>query len=343
MSITSYAQNFEDVMLWRALKNIENGFYIDIGAQDPVVDSVSMAFYEQGWRGVHVEPTQQYSAKLRNARLDEIVEQVAIGDSQGNLTFYEFTDTGLSTADPVIAKKHQDAGFSVVKSEVLVVSLDFIFNKYGGKDINWLKIDVEGLERNVLDSWRTSFVRPWILVIESTKPLTQIENYIEWEILVLKKGYDFAYFDGLNRFYVHQDHQELLSFFKVPPNIFDGFTLSGVASQPFCHLIIKKSEEIEERAQLKQQEVEARAQQAVLRLQGAEARAQQAAIRQKEAEMRAQQAALRQQEAEARGNQADIESREALRQLHAVYSSASWRITSPLRTILRFFQRITHQ
>ena len=48
----SYAQNFEDVMLWRALKHVERGFYIDIGAQDPVVDSVSLAFYEQGWRGV---------------------------------------------------------------------------------------------------------------------------------------------------------------------------------------------------------------------------------------------------------------------------------------------------
>jgi len=61
MGITSYAQNFEDVMLWRALKHVEKGFYVDIGAQDPLVDSVSLAFYEHGWRGVNVEPTQQYS------------------------------------------------------------------------------------------------------------------------------------------------------------------------------------------------------------------------------------------------------------------------------------------
>ena len=83
MSFVSYAQNFEDVMLWRALKHIKNGFYIDIGAQDPIVDSVSFAFYENGWRGVHVEPTAQYSSKLRQARPDEIVEQVAIGDGEG--------------------------------------------------------------------------------------------------------------------------------------------------------------------------------------------------------------------------------------------------------------------
>lgn len=49
----SYAQNFEDVMLWRALKHVKNGLYIDIGAHDPVICSVSLAFYERGWRGVH--------------------------------------------------------------------------------------------------------------------------------------------------------------------------------------------------------------------------------------------------------------------------------------------------
>ena len=45
MSFVSYSQNFEDVMLWRALKYVENGFYIDIGSQDPVIDYVSLAFY----------------------------------------------------------------------------------------------------------------------------------------------------------------------------------------------------------------------------------------------------------------------------------------------------------
>jgi hypothetical protein len=70
---TSYAQNFEDVMLRRALQNVARGFYIDVGAQDPIVDSVSMGFYEEGWRGVHVEPVAAYAAKLRAQRPDEIV------------------------------------------------------------------------------------------------------------------------------------------------------------------------------------------------------------------------------------------------------------------------------
>lgn len=223
MTFISYAQNFEDVMLWRALKHIENGFYIDIGAQDPVVDSVSLAFYEQGWRGVHIEPTQQYSDKLREARPDEIIEQVAIGSSEGLLTFYEFNDTGLSTADPEIAKRHQNAGYSAVMTEVPVVSLDVILERYNYRPVHWLKLDVEGLERSVLESWRNSICLPWVLVIESTKPLTQEQSHFEWEDLVLKKGYSFEYFDGLNRFYLHHRHSELSSFFLSPPNVFDDF------------------------------------------------------------------------------------------------------------------------
>ena len=55
------------------------------------------------------------------------------------------------------------------------------------------------------DRWR-----PWILVIEATKPNSQISNHLEWEDLVLAKGYLFAYSDGLNRFYLAKEHEELL-------------------------------------------------------------------------------------------------------------------------------------
>ena len=75
----SYAQNFEDVILNRALKSVRNGFYIDIGAQEPITHSVSFAFYRQGWRGVHVEPNAVLAEKLRLSRPDEIVLDVAVG------------------------------------------------------------------------------------------------------------------------------------------------------------------------------------------------------------------------------------------------------------------------
>lgn len=336
MTFISYAQNFEDVMLWRALKNIQNGFYIDIGAQDPFIDSVSLAFYEHGWQGVHVEPTKQYSDKLRAARPDDFVEQVAIGNLHQNIKFFEFADTGLSTADSVIAKKHQESGFSVLETEVSVVSLDYIFDKYGDREINWLKIDVEGFEGSVLESWNNSSCRPWILIIESTKPLTQDESYADWEKIVLEKGYEFTYFDGLNRFYVHQAHQELTTFFKTAPNIFDGFELSGLASQPFCRFINKKlSVALEESMQ-----AEARAEQASIYAERAEIKAQQAYEMQKVAELAAEKALLGEKEAIIGRSRAQAESEEAINQLAAVHNSLSWRVTKPLRSLRRLIKNV---
>lgn len=243
MAIISYAQNFEDVILWRALKHIEHGFYVDIGAQDPLIDSVSLAFYERGWRGVHVEPTQQYSNKLRVARPEELILQLAIGNQAGSLTFYEFEDTGLSTADPGIARRHQEAGFRCHETVVSVISLDALFERIGVQIIHWLKLDVEGLEKSVLESWKSDSVLPWVLIIESTQPLSQDECHKEWEHLILAKGYEFVYFDGLNRFYVSVNHVDLVGAFRSPPNIFDGFVLSGTASQPFYKLVESKAQE----------------------------------------------------------------------------------------------------
>ena len=64
MTFISYAQNFEDIRLWRALKFFENGFYIDVGANDPTHDSVTKAFYDRGWSGINVEPMQNFHDTL---------------------------------------------------------------------------------------------------------------------------------------------------------------------------------------------------------------------------------------------------------------------------------------
>lgn len=228
---TSYAQNFEDVMLWRALKHVEHGTYVDVGAQHPVVDSVSLAFYERGWRGVHVEPAPAYANLLREHRPDEVVIEAALDARQGVLAFFDIKQSGLSTADKDIAKRHQEAGFEVREIAVPSLTLDDVLSGLAGKEIHWLKIDVEGYERQVLEGW-ASGAKPWVIVIESTLPLSQTESYQDWEQLILDRGYEFAYLDGINRFYVASGHLDLLAAFRYGPNYFDGFTLSE--NSPYC-------------------------------------------------------------------------------------------------------------
>ena len=224
-------------MLWRALKHIEKGNYIDIGAQDPLIDSVSLAFYELGWRGIHIEPTPHYAELLRQQRPGDSVIQAAVGNGPAVLRFFEIPDTGISTADPAIAQQHRERGFDVQETTVPCIALSAIFNTCPESDIHWLKIDVEGFEKQVLTSWGKSRARPWIVVVESTLPMTRIETHETWESILTGYGYSPIYFDGLNRFYISDSHPELKHAFNAPPNVFDGFTLNGTASTPLHHLI----------------------------------------------------------------------------------------------------------
>jgi FkbM family methyltransferase len=151
--LVSYAQNFEDVMLWRALGHVENGRYIDIGAHDPIVDSVSLMFYEHGWRGIHVEPTPTYAEALRQARPDERIIQAAVAGQNAIMSFYEIPDTGLSTIDRKIAERHINSGFTVRETAVPGITLDEVFSRETGNEVHWLKIDVEGGESFVLKGY----------------------------------------------------------------------------------------------------------------------------------------------------------------------------------------------
>jgi FkbM family methyltransferase len=224
MTFVSYAQNFEDVMLWRALKHVESGFYIDVGANDPEIDSVTKAFYERGWRGINIEPVAQWFQRLEAQRPRDINLQVAAGAKQGELVIYELPDTGLSTVDKAIAERHEaERGYAKAERLVPVETLTSVCRRLHMGPIHFLKIDVEGAEKDVLDGLDLSIIRPWIIVVESTLPNTQVEDYEQWEPILCHADYEYVYFDGLNRYYVAHEHHELKAHFGAPPNFFDQF------------------------------------------------------------------------------------------------------------------------
>ncbi len=210
-------------MLWRALGDVEAGFFIDVGAQHPIKDSVSKIFSEHGWRGIHIEPTPEFSDMLRADRPNETVIAAVVSEKHGAVTFFKIADTGLSTGRRDIAEAHAAAGHVYQEITVPTISLDDLLAFAPSGDIHWLKIDVEGMEQEVLGSWRTSQRRPWIVVIEANFPGSQTPSHEAWEELILAKGYHFVYYDGLNRFYINDAHSALDDHFALPPNIFDGF------------------------------------------------------------------------------------------------------------------------
>lgn len=226
MSFTSYAQNFEDVILWRALHEVDRGHYIDIGAQDPELDSVSLAFYKAGWRGIHVEPTPFYATRLRETRPDERVIEAVVTDAVGPFPFFEIAQTGISTGRRDIAEHHSKTGYEPRQILAATVRLDELFEVAEG-EIHWMKIDVEGMEADVLRSWGESPARPWVIVLESTFPNTQEQTVHLWIDEVLGRGYRQVLFDGLSTYFVHEQHRDLACRFDAPANIFDRFSITS--------------------------------------------------------------------------------------------------------------------
>jgi FkbM family methyltransferase len=228
MTFVSYAQNFEDVMLWRALKHVEQGFYIDVGAWSPDLDSVTRAFYERGWSGINIEPNPEFHQQLQQRRLRDRNLCLAVGDREGFLTMNFLSNSGLSTFDDAIAHEYERAGLGVNRQEVQVTTLTTVWRQYVavGQNVHFLKVDVEGKEEEVLRGNDWTLNRPWVVVVEATLPNIQIESHQAWEPILLAANYYFAYADGLNRFYVANERAELLATFKYPPNVFDDFVLS---------------------------------------------------------------------------------------------------------------------
>ena len=226
MSFISYAQNFEDVMLWRALKHIEQGFYIDVGANDPTIDSVTKAFYERGWRGINIEPLMSHYKDLQVERPRDINLCCAAGETSGEIEVFECDIRGFATAEQSFADKYVQEGHAGVYHRVPLRTLSDICQEYVSGEIHFLKIDVEGLEKHVISGADFHKFRPWIVVVEATKPNSTEEEHEQWEGLLFAVSYQFAYADGLNRFYVASERVDLLPAFKYPPNVFDGFALN---------------------------------------------------------------------------------------------------------------------
>lgn len=224
----SYAQNFEDVILNRALSHVSNGFYIDVGASDPLELSVTKAFYTKGWRGINIEPLESCFKALVIDRPEDINLNIAIADYDGMLELFgvrapNASFNGLSTTNRDYALTHSQAGFELESISVPCYQLKTILSQHKFTEVHFMKIDVEGAEKQVLEGLFLTNVRPWVILAESTKPLSTVDFSFEWENIILGNEYEFVYFDGLNKFYLAKEHIDLKKDFQVPLNVFDDF------------------------------------------------------------------------------------------------------------------------
>jgi FkbM family methyltransferase len=208
----SYSQNLEDYHLSLAFAGQTTGTYVDIGAGHPIADNVSFWFYERGWQGIVVEPQRELAALYERLRPRDIVVRGLVGRECGEIDFHVVDRLhGLSTTHEGIAQKVQTFGVNYRTVRMPVTTLAQLCESHDLGSVDFLKIDVEGAEADVLLGGDWKRFRPKVIIAEAVTPMAAEPSWEDWEPFLVAQGYRFVLFDTLNRFYVAQEHPEILS------------------------------------------------------------------------------------------------------------------------------------
>ncbi|MFA4826821.1 MAG: FkbM family methyltransferase [Candidatus Shapirobacteria bacterium] len=218
--IISYAQNGEDIVLNRAFFQNSSGFFIDIGAADPVINSVTHLFHQRGWKGINIEPNPVFFQKLNNVRKDDINLNIGIGQKPKTSIFYNcLTVKEWSTFSHQLYLKHKSHGVKFKNIKVKIDTLENILDHLTlPKVIDFLKVDVEGLEEQVLKSNNWLKYRPKVIIIETNHPQ-------KCHLLMSRNNYLKVLDDGLNLFYLDIKYKSLKKYLDKPANVCDNFIL----------------------------------------------------------------------------------------------------------------------
>lgn len=220
----SYAQQAEDVRLARVFGDRTDGFYIDVGAAHPVYDSVTKHFYDLGWTGIDIEPSAAAAELMRADRPRNRVLEVACSDSDGEGTLYDNEVMGWATLDAGMAEHVRTVrSANAHRRRISVRTLASICAEHVTRPIDFLKVDVEGHEAAVLRGADFSLWRPTVVIVEATKPHTTEPTHHEWEGSLTDADYVFVTFDGINRFYVPSDRDDLRVVLEPPVTVLDGW------------------------------------------------------------------------------------------------------------------------
>jgi len=215
----SYAQNREDIIIDAFFKGKPTGFYVDVGANHPVIDSVTKFFYVKGWTGINIEPNSRLAGLLKADRPRDTTLVKGVSNHQGTakLRIYKNGD-GLSTYSEDV-KSETGTVYDAAKAEYedVETEIDTLANIFsttpGLPKIDFMKVDVEGMEHEVLlgNDWKK--YRPELICIEAN------HVQVDWHKLLDEVGYKRFFNDGLNDYYA-EEGSELAKQFTFPESVF---------------------------------------------------------------------------------------------------------------------------
>ena len=166
--LKSFSQGDEDIIIDNLLGRNEKGFYVDVGAYDPMRFNNTERFYIRGWKGISIEPDPIKINKFNKLRPRDINLNVGVANKNGELIFFRFDPQTLSTFSKKAAKSNQKLGFNLTeKVKIKVYKLRKILEEnYLGKQIDFFSIDTEGYDIEVLKRNNWKKFKPKVICIE---------------------------------------------------------------------------------------------------------------------------------------------------------------------------------
>jgi FkbM family methyltransferase len=196
-SSRSYSQDGEDMILKALFEQRKGykGFYVDVGAHHPVRFSNTKFFYKKGWRGINIEPTPSAIKAFQIFRKRDINLNIGIGPKRGELTFYCFNEPALNSFSKEVSEKiHQnDSKYQIIRElPIPVLPLSEVFDQHlpKGQSIDFISIDVEGLDYQVLLSNNWDKYQPEVVLVEENVDVDEIGKSPIYQFLKAK-GYNF--------------------------------------------------------------------------------------------------------------------------------------------------------
>ncbi len=169
----SYSQEGEDLILERIFRGKNAGYFVDVGAHHPRRLSNTYFFYKKGWRGINIDPMPGILAKFSEDRPNDTNIEVGVSDVNGVLEYYIFDEPALNTFDNKEAeyKDSLDECRIIDRQQIEVKRLDEILDRYldENQQIDFMNIDVEGLDLKVLKSNNWTKYRPRVVLVEELR------------------------------------------------------------------------------------------------------------------------------------------------------------------------------
>lgn len=184
--LKSYSQAGEDILLDKLLSGKKTGFYVDIGAHDPVYLSNTKRFYDRGWSGINIEPNPELIFRFKAERPRDVNLACGAGGKEGTLNFCVMEQAALSSCDPQqVALAKRIGGRVRMTCEVEIRTLESVFSQHVHGPIDFMSIDIEGLEYEALDSNDWDRWRPKLICIEAVSD----EDIRQEPVLRARDGY----------------------------------------------------------------------------------------------------------------------------------------------------------